>query len=376
MKEMKNLVLYSFFTIIIAWCCAGCAKNVTTIEGNIGSEWNGKTIYLQLISEEKMIPEIVDSTIIQEGRFLFEQQAREPQTALLSIVDQNKAVWTSQFILEKGNIKIIGNEQGNAQISGTPNNELVQEYLNRWYVPFNKMRQISNEVSRLEKAGQLTSALYDSLDRISSGYMREMRLLALEFVKENINTPAGRSQVMEIVGLPERLLVEIPEKADSVSLHHPLVQKIVKRVNTYNAVAIGKTYQDAVVFDTQNQEVHLSDYIGKGKYVLIDFWASWCKPCCAEMPELKRLYDQYKQQGFEIVGISVEQDKDSWKAKIEELRMDWPQLLDVKEEAARKYVVGTIPHTVLIDPSGVIIAKNLRGKELGEKIAQSIKGNN
>ena len=372
---MKNLVLYSFYTIIIAWCCASCAKNVTTVEGNIGSEWSGKTIYLQLINEEKMIPEIIDSTTIHEGHFFFEQQAREPQTALLSIVDQHKAVWTSQFILEKGDIKIIGNEQGGVRISGTPNNELLQEYLNHWYVPFNKMKQISNEASGLEKLGQLTSAVYDSLDRISSGYMREMRLLALEFVKENINTPAGRSQVMEIVGLPERLLVEIPEKADSVSLRHPLVRQIVKRVNTYNAVAVGKTYQDAIVLDVQNQEAHLSDYMGQGKYVLIDFWASWCKPCCAEMPELKRLYDQYKQQGFEIIGISLEQDKDSWKAKIEELQMDWPQLLDVKEEAARKYVVGAIPHTVLIDPSGVIIAKNLRGKELEEKIAQSIKSN-
>ena len=134
----------------------------------------------------------------------------------------------------------------------------------------------------------------------------------------------------------------------------------------------GDRVPDFTMNTPDGKRVNFYTFLKGKKCVLLDFWASWCKPCCAEMPELKRLYDQYKQQGFEIIGISLEQDKDSWKAKIEELQMDWPQLLDVKEEAARKYVVGAIPHTVLIDPSGVIIAKNLRGKELEEKITKLV----
>ena len=270
-------------------------------------------------------------------------------------------------------VLITSDSQGNTLIAGTPNNELLQQHFNRWYIPYNKMRQSSEEMYRLEQAGQLTPNTLDSLDKNSQSYMREMRLLSLEFVKENINNPAGKSLLMEIMGLPDRLLVDVVEKADSISLRHPLMQQISQRVNTYKAVAVGKIFQDVTAVNMQDQPSHLSDYAGKGKYVLIDFWASWCKPCCTEMPELKQLYHQYKGKGLEIVSISIDQDKDAWQKKIKELQMNWPQMIDENREASKTYVVGAIPHTILLDPTGIILAKDLRGKELEEKIAQYLK---
>lgn len=368
---MKNFIIY--IALFLTFGYAGCGKPACVIQGKIESKWNGKTVYLQIIEEENMRPQSIDSTIINQGEFKFAQTSVSPQTALLSIIEQGKSAWTTQFILEEGNIKITSDSQGNTLIAGTPNNELLQQHFNRWYIPYNKMRQSSEEMYRLEQAGQLTRNTLDSLDKNSQSYMREMRLLSLEFVKENINNPAGKSLLMEIMGLPDRLLVDVVEKADSISLRHPLMQQISKRINTYKAVAVGKIFQDVIAVNMQDQPSRLSDYAGKGKYVLIDFWASWCKPCCIEMPELKQLYHQYKEKGLEIVSISIDQDKDAWQKKIKELQMNWPQMIDENKEASKTYVVGAIPHTILLDPTGGILAKDLRGKELEEKIAQYLK---
>ena len=122
--------------------------------------------------------------------------------------------------------------------------------------------------------------------------------------------------------------------------------------------------------------VKLSDYVGKGKVVLVDFWASWCGPCRREMPNLVETYAKYKGKNFEIVGVSLDQDGAAWKEAIKKMNMTWPQMSDLKfwqSEGAQLYAVNSIPHTVLIDGSGKIIARGLHGEELQAKIAEAVK---
>ena len=120
----------------------------------------------------------------------------------------------------------------------------------------------------------------------------------------------------------------------------------------------------------------MSDYAGKGKVVLVDFWASWCGPCRREMPNLVEAYAKYKGKNFEIVGVSLDQNADSWKEAIKTLKMTWPQMSDLKywnSEGAQLYAVNSIPHTMLIDGEGTIIARGLHGEELQTKIAEALK---
>ena len=115
---------------------------------------------------------------------------------------------------------------------------------------------------------------------------------------------------------------------------------------------------------------------GKGKVVLVDFWASWCGPCRREMPNLVETYAKYKGKNFEIVGVSLDQDGAAWKEAIKKLDMTWPQMSDLKfwqSEGAQLYAVNSIPHTVLIDGEGTIIARGLHGEELQAKIAEVVK---
>ncbi len=127
-------------------------------------------------------------------------------------------------------------------------------------------------------------------------------------------------------------------------------------------IKIGERFPDAKVKDNAGEIKQLSDYVGKGKYVLIDFWASWCGPCRNEMPNVKAAYEKYASKGFEVISISIDKKQKPWKTAIEELGMNWTQVLNV--DAADIYGIYAIPKTFLIDPEGIVVAKDLRSKKL------------
>lgn len=358
---------------IVVLGCFSCQQPACDIKGELAMPaCHEGTVYLQVMDDQTMQPRIVDSTVLQNGKFHFAYDGATPKTGIMAVSENGETLWGTQFIIEPGDIFLQADQQGHTHIGGTSNNDLLQKHLERWNQPLEKMQAVNAELTRLQEEGKLTNTLFDSLDRINQGYMREMRLLALAFAEQHINTPAGHAVLPEIFGLPERLLVNVAEKADSVTLRLPLMRQLVERVNVYKAVEIGKPFQDFTALKLDGSQGKLSDYAGKGKYVLLDFWASWCKPCCEEMPRLKRLYKKYKPD-LEIVGVSIESDSKAWRNKIADLKMDWVQLQDTTEEAADTYVVGAIPYTVLIDPSGKIIAKNLQGEELENTIVEHLK---
>ncbi|MBP3829159.1 MAG: TlpA family protein disulfide reductase [Bacteroidaceae bacterium] len=117
----------------------------------------------------------------------------------------------------------------------------------------------------------------------------------------------------------------------------------------------------------------LSEYVGKGHFVLVDFWASWCGPCRAEMPNVLKAYERFHDKGFDILGLSFDSNRDAWLKAVAELGMTWPQLSDLqgwKSLAAQKYGVHAIPFTMLFDPSGKVVATNLRGDALSAKLEE------
>ena len=154
---------------------------------------------------------------------------------------------------------------------------------------------------------------------------------------------------------------------------NPQLSKAKMLLASYEKRAPGTPYKDIAMKDMNDKDVTLSQWVGQGNYVLIDFWASWCGPCRQEMPNVVRNYEKYHSKGFEIVGISFDQKKDAWVKAVKQMNMTWPQMSDLKGwkcAASPLYGIMSIPSSILIDPQGKIIAIDLRSKALGEKLKE------
>ncbi len=193
---------------------------------------------------------------------------------------------------------------------------------------------------------------------------------AIDENKDNVIAAFALSQLMYGMSY-EELKAEIGSGAPY--LENPLCDQAKQQLKSMELRAPGSMFKDLVENDTTGTSHHLSEYVGKGNYVLVDFWASWCGPCMQEMPNVKANYEKYKAKGFNVVGLSFDRNADAWKRAIREKGLNWIHLSDLKfwqTVAAETYGIRSIPSSILCDPQGKIIAVDLRGNKLGEKLKE------
>ena len=160
---------------------------------------------------------------------------------------------------------------------------------------------------------------------------------------------------------------------DVAYFNHPLMARPKKLMEGLKKRSAGTMYTDLTMNDTEGKERKLSEWVGKGNYVLVDFWASWCGPCRAEMPNVVAAYEKYHAKGFDVVGVSFDQKEDAWKKAIEQIGMKWHNISDLKGwqcAASEAYGISSIPSNILVDGEGKIVASDLRGEALHKKLAE------
>lgn len=235
------------------------------------------------------------------------------------------------FVLDTPKVTIYLDSQ---EIKGSPTNELLSS----------TMKQIRTASSKAEANKIALQAILDNKENAVS--------------KVVLNT--------KLKDFSSQELQEIIDQGGNY-LNHPICNKIFTQVKR----APGQKMKDLELNDTQGNAHKLSEYIRKGQYTLFDFWASWCRPCLEEMPYVKHNYKKFKDQGFLVVGISLDKDAEAWKKGIQQNQFDWIQLSDLKgwnTIVHEPYGIVSIPANILCDGDGNIIATDLRGNELNKKL--------
>ena len=372
-------------TVVLACLSmASCTNNNYVINGSIADgHLDGKTIYkVSSVLNSKTEP-IIDSTTIIDGKYSFKGDADKPDYCNVFVPSGSRTqppVIYATIALEKGSINITTNSDNETVVSGTPLNDSYQAY-NSEYQAISKA--FKNAYDRIVRAKndeiELTQEEIDSLNNLISDCRQKFITVKYDYVRQNINNPATWSSDLQTAIFSESTIKgkkELIAGANEYTKTLPLYKKIAENIDILEKTSIGNSFTDFTMKDTTGNTVSLSNYVGKGKYVLMDFWASWCAPCRAEMPNVIDAYNKYGRDIFEVIGISLDSNKDAWVNAINQLKLPWPQLSDLKgweSVGSKKYGITGVPATVLFDKDGIIIARNLRGAELQSKLEELLK---
>ena len=210
---------------------------------------------------------------------------------------------------------------------------------------------------------------------INEKYLAKQADLADSVICANKDNIFG-AQVMPDLALTDtaRFIQRYNEVSDYVK-NYKLVQDSYKAVCALIRTAPGKMFTDYTIKggNLDGSDVKLSDYVGKGKYILLDHWASWCGPCKAEMPHLKKAYEMFKDKNFDIVGVAVSDKRDDTMKSLNSLNLPWNQIIDAQVIPKELYGVSTIPHLILFAPDGTIFKRGLRGEQIISELSEIFK---
>ena len=343
------------------------------IEGEI-ARFDGKTIFLHHKWEEK---DITDSAKINKGKFTFNLKSVDPNMYWFTLSNDINAQPNYIFFADNAPIKVrlLADSLPFSSIqAGQSQNDYVDYRLiiSNFITIQQKMQTDFNQA--VQNGDMNTqNAIRTEYQNLNQKYIEGLK----SFIRTHPKSAVAGFVIYSDFNNPNIPLKEVEEALgyiDKSVAETKFIKLANKRIDLIRGTTVGYTANNFSQTSTDGKKVSLSDF--KGKYVLIDFWASWCRPCRMENPNVVAAYNRFKNKGFTVLGVSMDSNRDPWLAAIQQDNLTWTHVSDLKgwgNEVGKLYGVTGIPQNYLIDKEGKIVAKDLRGPALDEKLAEIIK---
>jgi len=369
-KAKINSTVTMSMLIILLLVSTGVSAQQAIVTGVLPEDFFGKSVKLTLINYETRNDKVVqEARITPDGKFTLNIPLKEPEIYDLG-VDNSSLV---QVLVKPGDNIQLKISKDQIQVTGSKETQYLIDYEANRKVVFNKYLKRTYDSSAVAvRSGDKERIEYWNAEheKASENYKAELAqwveqpffIHSLAAIHHSIrwNSETDTALMNQMVSIFQQ---KYP--------NYDLTRQLVNKVNATKRIAIGAVAPGFVSTDTAGNKIDLGD--SRGKYTLIEFWASWCAPCREESPTLVRLYNQYKDKGFTIVSVSIDVNTTLWKNAIRQDGYIWGNVCDKNGyggPTAALYTVTAIPNSFLLDKNGRIIAKNLRGKVLESKLAE------
>ncbi len=337
------------------------------IEGKSSAEFEGRQVMLFTFKDKKI--NSVDTAIVTNQTFHFEGYSLTDQLSILTAGNHPDKVTSLELMLEPGNISVFLDDF--CRIGGTPLNDEYQSY-------FDQLKKYQDLKQKVE-ATVLAERSDPELEKEFEAMKVDRLTYYVKFLKKNIRNNLGKELFKRnLWGISGEELLDVYSVADEQIQSDPEVLAVIEgrkkedEKNKKRNQLLGTVSKDFLFYTPSGEMKKLSDYFGKSKYILLDFWASWCGPCIAEIPNIKEIYNEYNSKGLEIISISLDDNKNPWLNAVKRLNMPWPQLCNYNEDKSiikTSFLIVGVPYIVILSSDGEIL---LLGGEFRGEILRSI----
>jgi peroxiredoxin len=382
----RKLFLYLFAVLAFA----GCKNNTVRISGTLSNPVAGEYIFLDELKSNEL--KTVDSIkVTEKGTFIFKKEVTFPSFYLLKINNNNFLT----LLVEPGEKLVLSAKHDSlnypVSVSGSKGTELMTEYNANLRRTINKLSGLNTIYTQNSQSPKLP-AIIESLDSLAQIYLTEINTYTKNYINNNISSLVSLVALYQQVGpnvyvlnptkdikyfikVDSSMFSQYPEYEPVVTLHQQVKEFLagMKGETAITPVSEGGAVAPEISLPTpEGDTIKLSST--RGSVVLLDFWASWCTPCRQENPNLVKAYNLYHKKGFQIFQVSLDKTKEAWMKGIKDDQLEkWIHVSDVQywnSIVVPLYKIESIPSNLLLDKDGRIIASNLRGQQLQEKLAE------